>query len=76
MVKAYTAYKAYFHLHADDTVIYCSASTLAEAIDHMQCAFNVVQKLNTLHPLTATFYRMWNEMKWNESQRSDVFECL
>jgi len=25
-------------------MIYCSAQTLAKAVDHLQCAFNVVQK--------------------------------
>ena len=36
----------YFHFYADDTVIHCCASTLVQAIDLLQNAFNVVQ--NTL----------------------------
>ena len=37
---------AKFNFYADDTVIYCCASTLVQAIDLMQNAFNVVE--NTL----------------------------
>ena len=37
---------ANFHFYADDTVIYCCASTLVKAIEYLQNAFIVVQ--NTL----------------------------
>ena len=34
---------AKFHFYADDTVIYCSGSTLAKALGNFQFAFNLVE---------------------------------
>ena len=40
---------AKFHFYADDTILYCSASSLTSAIQKLQSAFNVVQSnLNQL----------------------------
>ena len=35
---------AKLHFYADDTVIYCSGSTLAEALGNLQIAFNLVER--------------------------------
>ena len=35
---------ANFHFYADDTVLYCSAPSLASATEYLQSAFNVIQK--------------------------------
>jgi hypothetical protein len=35
--------QAHFHFYADDTVIYCKASTLHQAFIYLQSAFNLVQ---------------------------------